>query len=59
MSVPAEMKVPKDGMEKWFLRKSFEDMGLLPKEVLWRIKMVCQTGVLVNQSLGIVLFKIM
>ena len=38
MSVPAEMKVPKDGMEKWFLRKSFEDMGLLPKEVLWRTK---------------------
>ena len=38
MSVPAEMKVPKDGMEKWFLRKAFEDEKMLPSEVLWRTK---------------------
>jgi asparagine synthase (glutamine-hydrolysing) len=31
-----EVKQPKDGVEKWILRKSFEDF--LPEDILWRQK---------------------
>lgn len=38
MSIPAKYKIPRKGMEKYLLRKSFDGTGLLPKEVLWRQK---------------------
>jgi asparagine synthase (glutamine-hydrolysing) len=35
--IPAELKLPSDsGIEKWILRKAFED--LLPAEIVWRDK---------------------
>lgn len=38
MSIDPKMKQPREGSEKWLLRKSFESMNILPKEVLWRMK---------------------
>jgi asparagine synthase (glutamine-hydrolysing) len=35
-SVPNTMKISKDGVEKWALRKAFED--ILPDNVAWRVK---------------------
>jgi asparagine synthase (glutamine-hydrolysing) len=45
MKVPVEWKKPKDGMEKWFIRKAFENTGLLPDEILWRKKEAFSDGV--------------
>jgi len=45
MRVPVEWKVPKDGMEKWFIRKAFDGTGLLPDEILWRKKEAFSDGV--------------
>lgn len=45
MNMPPEYKMPRDGIEKYFLRKAFEDMKLLPKEVLWRTKEAFSDGV--------------
>jgi asparagine synthase (glutamine-hydrolysing) len=45
MRVPAEWKRPRDGMEKWFIRKAFDGMGLLPDEILWRKKEAFSDGV--------------
>jgi asparagine synthase (glutamine-hydrolysing) len=36
MSLPGNVRRPRDGYEKWVLRKAFED--LLPEEVAWRRK---------------------
>ena len=36
MAIPAKLRKPQQGVEKYLLRKSFED--LLPPEVLWRPK---------------------
>ena len=38
LSLPAQMRQPKDGCEKWLLRASFDSTDLLPKEILWRPK---------------------
>jgi asparagine synthase (glutamine-hydrolysing) len=35
-AVPREHKINADGVEKWALRKAFED--IVPKEVAWRVK---------------------
>jgi asparagine synthase (glutamine-hydrolysing) len=35
-SVPNAIKISEDGIEKWALRKAFED--LIPAEVAWRVK---------------------
>ncbi|MEL6273250.1 MAG: asparagine synthase-related protein, partial [Chloroflexota bacterium] len=35
-AVAREMKISPDGVEKWALRKAFED--ILPKNVAWRVK---------------------
>lgn len=43
LSVQPELRIPKDGMEKWLLRSSFE--GYLPKEVLYRSKEAFSDGV--------------
>jgi len=45
MRVPVVWKRPKDGMEKWFIRKAFDGMGLLPNEILWRTKEAFSDGV--------------
>jgi asparagine synthase (glutamine-hydrolysing) len=45
MSVNVHYKVPKDNMEKWFIRKAFDLDNLLPKEVLWRKKEAFSDGV--------------
>jgi asparagine synthase (glutamine-hydrolysing) len=45
MRVPVEWKRPRDGMEKWFIRKAFDGWGLLPDEILWRKKEAFSDGV--------------
>jgi len=45
MRIPPELKRPKDGMEKWFIRKAFDGLGLLPDEILWRKKEAFSDGV--------------
>jgi len=45
MRVPPEIKRPHDGMEKWFIRKAFDGLGLLPDEILWRKKEAFSDGV--------------
>ena len=44
MSLPAHQRQPRDGCEKYLLRKAFDD-GLLPEEVLWRPKEAFSDGV--------------
>jgi asparagine synthase (glutamine-hydrolysing) len=45
-NVPAEYRPPQyKGIEKWFLRKAFEDSGILPAEVLWRKKEAFSDGI--------------
>jgi asparagine synthase (glutamine-hydrolysing) len=36
MTMEQSLKLPKDGVEKWYLRNAFE--GYLPHEILWRQK---------------------
>ena len=44
--LPAEWRHPKyKGVEKWWLRKAFDGLGLLPDEVLWRKKEAFSDGV--------------
>lgn len=44
--IPSEWRHPKyKGIEKWWLRKAFENTGLLPDEVLWRKKEAFSDGV--------------
>ena len=38
LSLPAEDRQPRDGIEKYFLRQCFSDTGLIPDAVLWRPK---------------------
>ena len=45
LSLPAELRQPKDGVEKYLLRKAFDGTGLLPKEILWRRKEAFSDGV--------------
>lgn len=49
LTISPDLKVPINGMEKYTLRKSFED-GYLPNEVLWRRKDGFSDGV--SNSLG-------
>ena len=42
MAIPPELRKPRNGVEKYLLRKSFE--GLLPAEVLWRPKEAFSDG---------------
>jgi asparagine synthase (glutamine-hydrolysing) len=44
LSIPAEEKCPRNGIEKYVLRKAFEN-GYLPDEVLWRQKEALSDGV--------------
>ncbi|XP_058534194.1 asparagine synthetase [glutamine-hydrolyzing] [Ochotona princeps] len=45
LSLPAEMRVPKNGIEKHLLRETFEDSNLIPKEILWRPKEAFSDGI--------------
>ena len=45
-SIPPEMRMPKtDKIEKYLLRKAFDDENLLPYEILWRKKEAFSDGV--------------
>ncbi|CAH1788715.1 unnamed protein product [Owenia fusiformis] len=45
MSLPADVRRPKDGVEKFLIRKAFSTMNLLPEEILWRPKEAFSDGV--------------
>ena len=46
MKIDGELRLPKkDRMEKYLLRKAFENEDLLPKEVLWRKKEAFSDGI--------------
>ena len=46
MSIKPKMKMPNSyHIEKYLLRKAFDDDNLLPKEVLWRVKEAMSDGV--------------
>ena len=45
LSLPAESRVPTDGIEKYLLRSAFTGKGLIPDEILWRPKEVFSDGV--------------
>ncbi|XP_036421825.1 asparagine synthetase [glutamine-hydrolyzing]-like [Colossoma macropomum] len=44
LSLPEEMRVPKDGVEKYLLRESFKGLNLIPDEILWRRKEAFSDG---------------
>lgn len=45
-SLPSELRHPKEkGIEKWWLRKAFDNCDLLPDEVLWRKKEAFSDGI--------------
>ncbi|KAL7976626.1 hypothetical protein Chor_008575 [Crotalus horridus] len=44
LSLPVELRIPKNGIEKHLLREAFEDSNLLPKEILWRPKEAFSDG---------------
>ena len=45
LSLPADMRCPQQGIEKYLLRKAFDGTGLLPPEILWRQKEGFSDGV--------------
>uniref|UniRef100_G1U2E5 Asparagine synthetase [glutamine-hydrolyzing] n=1 Tax=Oryctolagus cuniculus TaxID=9986 RepID=G1U2E5_RABIT len=45
LSLPPEMRIPKNGIEKHLLREAFEDSNLIPKEILWRPKEAFSDGI--------------
>ena len=45
LSLPASMRCPQQGVEKYLLRKAFDGTGLLPPEILWRPKEGFSDGV--------------
>jgi asparagine synthase (glutamine-hydrolysing) len=50
-SIPSEWRHPKyKGIEKWWLRKAFENTNLLPHEILWRKKEAFSDGVSSNKK---------
>ncbi|KAL7829988.1 hypothetical protein SRHO_G00311150 [Serrasalmus rhombeus] len=44
LSLPEEMRVPKDGVEKHLLREAFRGLNLIPDEILWRRKEAFSDG---------------
>lgn len=44
LSLPEEMRVPKDGVEKHLLRDAFSGLNLIPDEILWRRKEAFSDG---------------
>ncbi len=45
LSIPADMRCPKEGIEKYLIRKAFDKMDLIPSEILWRPKEAFSDGV--------------
>lgn len=45
LSLPPEVRQPRDGVEKYLLRAAFDKTGLLPNEILWRPKEAFSDGV--------------
>ncbi|AYV84840.1 MAG: asparagine synthase (glutamine-hydrolysing) [Hyperionvirus sp.] len=45
LSLDPKLRIPIDSIEKWLLRKSFEDLDYLPSEVLYRKKEAFSDGV--------------
>ncbi|XP_026879142.2 asparagine synthetase [glutamine-hydrolyzing] [Electrophorus electricus] len=45
LSLPEEMRVPKDGVEKHLLRDAFRGLNLIPDEILWRRKEAFSDGI--------------
>ncbi|XP_046397887.1 asparagine synthetase [glutamine-hydrolyzing] [Ischnura elegans] len=45
LSLPAKLRQPKDGVEKYLLRKAFDGTGLIPDSILWRHKEAFSDGV--------------
>ncbi|XP_078198852.1 asparagine synthetase [glutamine-hydrolyzing] isoform X2 [Callithrix jacchus] len=45
LSLPPELRIPKNGIEKHLLRETFEDSNLIPKEILWRPKEAFSDGI--------------
>uniref|UniRef100_A0A8C4ICR4 Asparagine synthetase [glutamine-hydrolyzing] n=1 Tax=Dicentrarchus labrax TaxID=13489 RepID=A0A8C4ICR4_DICLA len=46
LSLPEEMRVPKNGVEKHLLRDSFKGLNLIPDEILWRRKEAFSDGMM-------------
>ncbi|XP_048849936.1 asparagine synthetase [glutamine-hydrolyzing] [Brienomyrus brachyistius] len=44
LSLPPEMRVPKDGVEKHLLRDAFKGLNLIPDDILWRRKEAFSDG---------------
>ncbi|XP_028316629.1 asparagine synthetase [glutamine-hydrolyzing] isoform X2 [Gouania willdenowi] len=44
MSLPEEMRIPKNGVEKHLLRDAFKGLNLIPDEILWRRKEAFSDG---------------
>lgn len=45
MQISPSLKRPKNGIEKWFLRKCVENENLLPSSIIWRQKEAFSDGV--------------
>uniref|UniRef100_H2Y470 Asparagine synthetase [glutamine-hydrolyzing] n=1 Tax=Ciona savignyi TaxID=51511 RepID=H2Y470_CIOSA len=45
LNLPADMRAPKNGIEKYFLRAAFAGANLIPNNTLWRKKEGFSTGV--------------
>ncbi|XP_061111460.1 asparagine synthetase [glutamine-hydrolyzing]-like [Conger conger] len=50
LSLPGEMRTPKDGVEKHLLRESFKGLNLIPDDILWRRKVPFSDGVTSNKK---------
>ena len=45
LSLPQEERQPKQGVEKYTLRKAFDGLDLIPSEILWRRNEAFSDGV--------------
>ena len=45
LSLPPETRQPCEGVEKWLLRRAFDETDLLPKDILWRPKEAFSDGI--------------
>lgn len=59
LSIDPELRQPKNGVEKFLIRKAFDGMDLLPDKILWRHKEAFSDGVAsVKKSLFTILQEI-
>lgn len=45
LSIPIKFRLPENRIEKWFIRKVFDQKNILPSEILWRKKEAFSDGV--------------